>query len=404
MKFCWRPTRQGPVRTHILWFAVALFSANFLYAPRSGAQDQPEEQDQAAAAHQEKARKSSEARPQSHVYTNGDLRKPQILTEQDRARVEARKKSPQPPETPEPGPSLDANGDSSAQSLGEVARRYRREKAADAAEEASRPKSPAAFPMDLSQPIFATPAPVGPPPSAPRVPLAPIEPPAATSKPRLGRAPLKRDPFSRPALSPFSSARNPGRTPLTIHPAEPSPVAPPSEPPAAVPVKPSVVSRPPAIRGTAPARPSMASPLPPPRPPVPPASSVAPTSGGDSSITVQPGDSLWKLSRRFLGRGSHWQDWLSDNPGLLDPQSIQAGTILVVPRPTSSAVSPTLGKVLVHPGDSLWKIALAHYGDGAEWQCIAGANPALSDPGQIYPGQTLVLPARCSSETSKPSR
>jgi nucleoid-associated protein YgaU len=148
----------------------------------------------------------------------------------------------------------------------------------------------------------------------------------------------------------------------------------------------------------------MASPVPPPRPPVPPASSVAPTSGGDSSITVQPGDSLWKLSRRFLGRGSHWQDWLSDNPGLLDPQSIQAGTILVVPRPTSSAVSPTLGKVLVHPGDSLWKIALAHYGDGAEWQCIAGANPALSDPGKIYPGQTLVLPARCSSETSKPSR
>jgi LysM repeat protein len=399
MKFFWRPNRQGPVRTRILWFAVALFSANFLYAPRSGAQDQPEEQDEAAAAHQEKARKSNEARPQSHVYTNDDLRKPQILTEQDRARVEARKKSPEPPETLEPGPSLDANGDSSEQSLGEVARRYRREKAADAAEEASRPKPPAAFPMDLSQPIFATPAPVGPPPSAFRVPLAPIGPPAATSKPRLGRAPLKRDPFSRPVLAPFSSARNPGRTPLIINSAEPSPVAPPSKPPAAVPVKPSIVSPPPAIRGMGPARPSMASPV-----PLPPASSVAPTSGGDSSIAVQPSDSLWKLSRRFLGRGSHWQDWLSDNPGLVDPQSIQAGTILVVPRPASSAASPTLGQVLVHPGDSLWKIALAHYGDGAEWQCIAGANPALSDPGQIYPGQTLALPARCSSETSKPSR
>ena len=404
MKFCWRPTRQGPVRTRILWFAVALFSASFLYAPPSGAQDQSEEQGEAAAVHQEKARKSSEARSQSHVYTNDDLRKPQILTEQDRARVEARKKSPQPPETLEPGPSLDANGDSSAQSLGEVARRYRREKAADRVEEASRPKPPAAFPMDLSQPIFATPAPVGPPPSASRVPLAPIEPPAATSKPRLGRAPLKRDPFSRPALSPFSSARTPGRTPLIIDPAKPSPVAPPSKPPAAVPVKPSIVSPPPAVRGMAPSRPLMASPVAPPRPPVPPASSVAPRSGRDSSITVQPGDSLWKLSRRFLGRGSHWEDWLSDNPGLLDPQSIQAGTILVVPRPASSAVSPTLGKVLVHPGDSLWKIALAHYGNGAEWQCIAGANPALSDPGQIYPGQTLVLPARCSSETSKPSR
>jgi len=342
MKFCWRPTRQAPVRTRILWFAVALFSASFLYAPRSRAQDQPEELE-AASAHQEKARKSSEARPPSHVYTNDDLRKPQILTEQDRARVEACKKSPEPPETLEPEPSLDANGDSSAQSLGEVARRYRREKAAAAAEEASRPKPPAAFPMDLSQPIFATPAPVGPPPSASRVSLAPIEPPAATSKPRLGRAPLKRDPFSRPALSPFSSARNPGQTRLIVNPAEPSPVAPPSEPPAAAPVKPSIASPPPVVRGMAPARPSMASPVAPPRPPFPPASPVAPTSGRDSGISVQP-------------------------------------------------------------GDSLWKIALAHYGNGAEWQCIAGANPALSDPGQIYPGQTLVLPARCSSETSKRSR
>ena len=392
------------MRTRILWFVVALFSASFLYAPPSGAQDQPEEQDEAAAAHQEKARKSSEARPQSHVYTNDDLRKPQILTEQDRARFEARKKSPQPPETLEPGPSLDANGDSSAQSLGEVARRYRRERAADPAEEASRPKPPAAFPMDLSQPIFATPAPVGPPPSASRVPLAPIEPPAATSKPRLGRAPLTRDPFSRPALSPFSSARTPGRTPLIIDPAKPSPAAPPSEPPPVVPVKPAIVSPPPAVRGMAPARPLMASPVAPPRTPFPPASSVAPTSGRDSGISVRPGDSLWKIALAHYGNGAEWQCIAGANPALSDPGSIQAGTILVVPRPAPSAVGPTLGRVLVHPGDSLWKIALAHYGNGAEWQCIAGANPALSDPGQIYPGQTLVLPARCSSETSKPSR
>jgi nucleoid-associated protein YgaU len=323
-----------------VWFAVTLFSANFLYAARSGAQDQPEEQDVAATAHKEKARTSSEAKPQSHVYTNDDLQKPQILTEQDRARVEARKNSLQPPETAEPRPSLDANGDSSAKSLGEVARLYRREKVADSAEEASLPKPPAPFPMDLSQPIFATPAPIGPL-SVSRIPLVRIEPPAATSKPRLGRTPLKRDPFSRPALFSFSSARNPGQTPLINDPAEPSPVAPPSEPPAAGPAKPSIASPPPAVRGMAPARHSMVSPAASPRPLVPPTSSVAPTAGRDSSITV-------------------------------------------------------------HPGDSLWKIALAHYGNGAEWQCIAGANPALSDPGQIYPGQTLVLPARCSlSQTSR---
>jgi 5'-nucleotidase len=75
------------------------------------------------------------------------------------------------------------------------------------------------------------------------------------------------------------------------------------------------------------------------------------------------------------------------------------------PVPPTSSVAPTSGRdssITVHPGDSLWKIALAHYGNGAEWQCIAGSNPALSDPDQIYPGQTLVLPARCSlSQTSR---
>jgi nucleoid-associated protein YgaU len=415
MTLCWHPTRQVSRRPHILWLAAALLSINVLCAARSGARDPQDEQGVAAAARQEKARKSGEANAQSHVYTNDDLRKSQILTEQDRGRIEARKKSGPPTETVEPGPSRDANADSSAESLGEVARRYRREKARDLVEQASRPKPPTAFLMDLSQPTFAAPAPVGPPLSALRAPLAPIAPSRAASRPRLGRAPLKRDPFSRPTLSPFSSAAHPGPAPLITAPVEPPPVAPRSEPAASslvapsatamVPVKPAIVFPPPTVRGIAPGKPSMASPAAPPRPPALPPSSVAPTPSRDLAITVQPGDSLWKLSRRFLGAGSRWQDWLTVNPGLRDPQFIQAGAILLVPHGASSAVSRASGGVLVHQGDSLWRIALTQYGNGAEWQCIARANPALSDPGQIYPGQTLVLPVGCSpSQTSKPSR
>jgi len=400
------------MRSRMRWFAVALFSASFLCATRSSAQDPQDDQGVAAAARQQKARKSTEAKPQSHVYTNGDLQKSQILTEQDRARVEAPKKSAPPPQTVEPAPSLDANSDSPAESLGEVARRYRREKAADAAEQASRPKQPTPFPIDLSQPTFATPAPVGPPLSAPRAPLAPIAPPAAAAKPRLGRAPLKRDPFSRPAISPSLRTPNPGPASLIIAPAKPSPVAPPSEPSAAkralivqpsvavVPAEPPLGSPLPAIRGIAPA---MVSPAVPARPPAPPPSSVA-TLSRDTRVTVQPGDSLWKLSQRFLGAGSRWQDWLSVNPGLLDRQFIQAGTILVVPQHASSATNRAPAKVLVHQGDSLWKIAFTHYGDGAHWQCIASANPGLRDPGQIYPGQNLLLPSSCGTlQVSKSS-
>jgi nucleoid-associated protein YgaU len=419
MTYCWRPTRRGPVQAHILWSALALFFACFPCALRSNAQDTQDNPDVAEAARQEKARKPTESKQQSHVYTNDDVQKPHILTEQDRARVEARKKSAPPPQTLEPAPSLDANGDSPAESLGEVARRYRLEKAADFAEQASRPKPPSPFPMDLSQPAFAAPVPVDPPLSSPHT-RAPVAPPAAASKPRVGLAPLKRDPFSRPALSPSLRVPNPGPAPLILSPVKPSPVAPSAAVPvlpkrphvappafAVVPVpaaKPAPVVPPPRFAGVAPSRPAMISPASPSQPPAPPASSVAPAISRDSKITVRAGDSLWKLSRHFLGAGSRWQDWLSVNPGLLDPRVIQPGTILVVPRataPTSSA--PT--KVLVRQGDSLWKIAVIHYGNGAEWQCIATANSALGDPDQIYPGQVLVLPAACgSSQISRVSR
>jgi nucleoid-associated protein YgaU len=401
------------MRTQILWFGVASFSAILLFAAaRSNAQDQqPDDEDVAATARQEKAQKPTEAKSPSHVYTNDDLQKSQILTTQDRARVEACKKSAPPPQTLEPAPSLDANDDSPAESLGEVARRYRREKAADAAEQASRPKPPSPFPMDLSEPAFATPAPVGPLLSAPRAPLAPIAP---ASKPRPSHGPLKRDPFSRPAFSPSWSTPIPGPAPLVD--AKPSTVAPPAEPSApkhalilapsvvVVPAKPSIVSPSPANHGMAPSKPSTASQATPRRPPVPPASSLTAASSHDARVTVQPGDSLWTLSVRWLGAGSRWQDWLSVNPGVSDPQFIQPGTILVVPDFAPSVrIAP--GKVSVQQGDSLWKIAVTHYGNGAEWQCIAAANPAVRDPGQIYPGTTLVLPESCSpAQTAKLSR
>lgn len=47
----------------------------------------------------------------------------------------------------------------------------------------------------------------------------------------------------------------------------------------------------------------------------------------------------------------------------------------------------------VKSGDSLSKIAKAHYGDAMKYMEIFEANkPMLSDPNKIYPGQTLRLP------------
>lgn len=47
----------------------------------------------------------------------------------------------------------------------------------------------------------------------------------------------------------------------------------------------------------------------------------------------------------------------------------------------------------VQPGDSLSKIALAHYGDAMKYPAIFEANqPMLDDPDRIYPGQVLRIP------------
>lgn len=48
----------------------------------------------------------------------------------------------------------------------------------------------------------------------------------------------------------------------------------------------------------------------------------------------------------------------------------------------------------VKSGDTLSKIAKAHYGDAMKYQLIFEANqPLLEDPNKIYPGQVLRIPS-----------
>jgi len=63
---------------------------------------------------------------------------------------------------------------------------------------------------------------------------------------------------------------------------------------------------------------------------------------------------------------------------------------LVVEKPEPQAAFYT-----VRSGDSLSKIAKAHYGDGKAYMAIFEANkPMLKDPDKIYPGQVLRIPPR----------
>jgi nucleoid-associated protein YgaU len=343
-------------------------------------------QDMAEAARQEKARKAAKQKPPAHVYTNEDLQRSQILMPEDRAHIEARKKNvtlpPADENSPAIAPSQDTQQATSSESLGEIARRLRAEKVARQGEQARKLPQPAPFKLDLPHDaVLAHPKP----PARPL--LAPSTVPSSFPrivKPSVNSGAVKHDPFSR-----------------AIIPA----------PPRSVISTPSLksVAPPPSARSTADAVPGVAPPI------VVPPTTIHPSPVNSKhrpdSVRVQTGDSLWNLSRQYLGKGSRWQEWLTRNPGMGDPRGLQPGAVLLVPlaeaavaaapadspsRLVPDEVAPAT-KISVQPGDSLWRIAAAHLGSGADWPCLAQANPDLGDVSLIYPGQTLVLPASCAA-------
>jgi nucleoid-associated protein YgaU len=59
----------------------------------------------------------------------------------------------------------------------------------------------------------------------------------------------------------------------------------------------------------------------------------------------------------------------------------------------SSSTAATVYEV--KPGDSLSKIAKAHYGKASDWQRIFEANrDVVKDPDMIHPGQRLKIPSK----------
>jgi nucleoid-associated protein YgaU len=351
-------------------FTIVLCSCLFFGAAQCRAQAS---QDVAEAARQERTRKE-QAKKQKHVYTDEDLRRARILTPEDEALVEAkRKQQPQPAEEQAQAP-IDADTGLAQLPLGDIARRYRNAKIAA--------QAPDPFHLPFDAPVFAAPVISVPGLELPRASFSPAHPnlapvhPAtvvAPAIPNLG--PLRRlDPFTRrlaptapPSVSRIApSAARPKTAPATAPSAEPRVVAPSIAP-----------SAPKAVVATS----------------IAPPSAVANPSSTAHTVIIQPGDSLWKLAQQNLGRGSRWQALLAANPGIVDPTRIAAGTEIVVPAKLTGLRSDL--KVTVKQGDTLSKIARLTYGRAAAWRCIAQANPEIADANRIYEGQQLLLPFNC---------
>jgi nucleoid-associated protein YgaU len=74
-----------------------------------------------------------------------------------------------------------------------------------------------------------------------------------------------------------------------------------------------------------------------------------------------------------------------------------SGVARVDDRMEDAAAAPEAVMYTVKSGDSLSKIAKAHYGDAMKYKEIFEANkPLLKDPDKIYPGQVLRIPHAAS--------
>ena len=63
-------------------------------------------------------------------------------------------------------------------------------------------------------------------------------------------------------------------------------------------------------------------------------------------------------------------------------------------RPPAGTPPPAPRMYTVQKGDSLWKIAKKHYGDGNEWARIHEANrDVIENPDLIQPGWKLRIPS-----------
>lgn len=105
-------------------------------------------------------------------------------------------------------------------------------------------------------------------------------------------------------------------------------------------------------------------------------------------VRVREGDTLYGLLKRERGGAVSLEEVLQCNPGL-DPNRLQIGQELLLPRRSSGRVPLPTGRYRVQPGDVLGRVALQL---GCTLDELLAANPGL-EPDRIVVGQELTLPA-----------
>lgn len=126
---------------------------------------------------------------------------------------------------------------------------------------------------------------------------------------------------------------------------------------------------------------------------------VRPTRAADGNgpggrIAVRPGQTLWQIARAEYGQGSDaWAIYRANRSHLARAGLVRAGQVLRLP--VLSHRTGTNTAVTVQPGQSLWHIARRAYGTGDAYRALYRANrQRIAAPSMIRPGEVLVLPTR----------
>src|SRR6266403_1559104 len=246
----------------------------------------------AEAARQERAQKESKQKKSKHVYTEQDLKRDRILTPEDRAQVEAKKNQLAAPSAEKAQEAVDAQSLSPEAPLGDVARRFRKQK------QSQKLQQSAEFHLPIADaPVLASPKPPAMPSRPPAVRVTPSKPTpliVSAAPARSSVVTVKRgDSLWKLAQQNLGKGLR-WRDVLAVNP--------------------GIVDANHIVAGSQIYVPAAVS-----------------TLRAATKITVRKGDTLSKIARTQLGHASYWSCIAHANPAVHDANIIYEGQLLLLP-------------------------------------------------------------------------